>query len=124
MHYLDACFVKVVILQPSCRTTGLPSYFNAKGSYDTWHEHHKVDLPHIKFCAKVAARQNCLRRFYSREQPVGTWVDQMPPWTTLASSKGTCRVYVIPMGYGYENRLRTWPAISYYVFLWNESDVM
>eukprot|EP00959_Pyramimonas_sp_CCMP1952_P404060 8466652-Pyramimonas_sp.AAC.1 len=30
MHYVDACFVKVVILQPSCRTTGLPSYFHAK----------------------------------------------------------------------------------------------
>eukprot|EP00959_Pyramimonas_sp_CCMP1952_P445954 9336753-Pyramimonas_sp.AAC.1 len=30
MHYFDVCFVKVVILQPSCRTAGLPSYFNAK----------------------------------------------------------------------------------------------
>eukprot|EP00959_Pyramimonas_sp_CCMP1952_P230863 4825941-Pyramimonas_sp.AAC.1 len=28
MHYLDVCFVKIVILQPICRTTGLPSYFN------------------------------------------------------------------------------------------------
>eukprot|EP00959_Pyramimonas_sp_CCMP1952_P259134 5417433-Pyramimonas_sp.AAC.1 len=30
--------------------------------------------------------------FYSREQPVGTWVDQAPPWTTLATCKGTCKV--------------------------------
>eukprot|EP00959_Pyramimonas_sp_CCMP1952_P115595 2416499-Pyramimonas_sp.AAC.1 len=72
MHYLDVCFVKVVILQPSCRTTGLPSYFNAKVNYDTWHEHHQEDLPHIKFCGKVAVRQNYLRRFHFREQPVGT----------------------------------------------------
>eukprot|EP00959_Pyramimonas_sp_CCMP1952_P004420 92576-Pyramimonas_sp.AAC.1 len=26
MHYLDVCFVKVVILQPRCRTTGAPFY--------------------------------------------------------------------------------------------------
>eukprot|EP00959_Pyramimonas_sp_CCMP1952_P424086 8883038-Pyramimonas_sp.AAC.1 len=30
MHYLDVCFVMVVILRPSCRATGLPSYFHAK----------------------------------------------------------------------------------------------
>eukprot|EP00959_Pyramimonas_sp_CCMP1952_P381351 7990798-Pyramimonas_sp.AAC.1 len=91
MHSLDACFVKVVILQTSCRTTGLPSYFNAKVNYDTWHEHPKEDLPGIKLCGEVAARQTCLRRFYLREQPVGTWVDQIPPWITLANSKGTCK---------------------------------
>eukprot|EP00959_Pyramimonas_sp_CCMP1952_P139528 2919857-Pyramimonas_sp.AAC.1 len=27
MHYFDVCFVNVVMLQPNCRTTGLPSYF-------------------------------------------------------------------------------------------------
>eukprot|EP00959_Pyramimonas_sp_CCMP1952_P139560 2920690-Pyramimonas_sp.AAC.2 len=26
MHYLDVCFVNVVILQPNCRTSGLPFY--------------------------------------------------------------------------------------------------
>ena len=41
MHFIDVCFVKVVILQPNCRTTGLPSYFNAQVNYDTWYEHHK-----------------------------------------------------------------------------------
>eukprot|EP00959_Pyramimonas_sp_CCMP1952_P028164 591121-Pyramimonas_sp.AAC.1 len=54
MHYLDVCFVKVVMLQPNCRTTGLPSHFNAKVKYDTWHEHHKEDLPHFKLCGKMA----------------------------------------------------------------------
>eukprot|EP00959_Pyramimonas_sp_CCMP1952_P006386 133580-Pyramimonas_sp.AAC.1 len=80
MHYLDACFVKVVRLQPNCRTTALSSYSNATVNYDTWHEHHE-DLSHIKFCGKVAVRQHDIRRFYLREQTVGTWVDQMPPWT-------------------------------------------
>eukprot|EP00959_Pyramimonas_sp_CCMP1952_P109761 2296003-Pyramimonas_sp.AAC.1 len=48
MHYLDGCVVNVVMLQPNCRTTGLLSDFNAQVNYDTWHEHHKEDLPHIK----------------------------------------------------------------------------
>eukprot|EP00959_Pyramimonas_sp_CCMP1952_P234260 4894987-Pyramimonas_sp.AAC.1 len=73
MRDLDACFVKFVILQPSCRTTGLPSDFKAKVNYDTWHEHHKEDLPHIKFCGNVSGRRNDPRLFYLREQPVGTW---------------------------------------------------
>eukprot|EP00959_Pyramimonas_sp_CCMP1952_P429674 8998645-Pyramimonas_sp.AAC.1 len=30
MHYLDVCFVIVVVLQPNCTKTGLPSYFNAQ----------------------------------------------------------------------------------------------
>eukprot|EP00959_Pyramimonas_sp_CCMP1952_P136827 2863226-Pyramimonas_sp.AAC.1 len=91
MHYLSVGFVKVVMRQPSCRTTGVPSYFNAKVNYDTLHEHHTEDLPHIKLCGKVAVRQNGLRRFLLREQPVGAWVDQISPWTTLATSKGTCK---------------------------------
>eukprot|EP00959_Pyramimonas_sp_CCMP1952_P247574 5175605-Pyramimonas_sp.AAC.1 len=82
MRYQDMCFVKVVILQPNCRTTGPPSYLDSQVNFGTRHEHRKGDLPHIKFCYKVAVRQSGLRRFYLREQPVGTWVDQMPPWTT------------------------------------------
>eukprot|EP00959_Pyramimonas_sp_CCMP1952_P398748 8355344-Pyramimonas_sp.AAC.1 len=60
-------------------------------NYDTWHEHPKGELPRIKFCGKMATGQSDLRRFYLREQPVSTWVDQIPPWTTLAKSKGTCK---------------------------------
>eukprot|EP00959_Pyramimonas_sp_CCMP1952_P095214 1991079-Pyramimonas_sp.AAC.1 len=71
--YLDVCFVSVVILQPNCRTTGRPSYLNSQVNFDSWHDHHKEDLPHIKFCGKVTTRQNDRRRFYLREQPVGTW---------------------------------------------------
>eukprot|EP00959_Pyramimonas_sp_CCMP1952_P108906 2277276-Pyramimonas_sp.AAC.1 len=124
MHSLDVRFVKVVVLQPSCRTTGLPSYLDAKVNYDTWHEHHKEDLPHIKFSGKVVVCQTYLRRFYVREQPVGTRVDQIPPWTTLANSRGTCKAYVIPMGYQYENRLRSWLTIAYYLRPLHENDVM
>eukprot|EP00959_Pyramimonas_sp_CCMP1952_P312896 6549454-Pyramimonas_sp.AAC.1 len=79
--FVDLGNREVDVLQPNCRTSGLPSYFNAKVNYDTWHEHHKEDLPHIKLCEKVAVRQNELRRFYLREQTVGTWADQIPPWT-------------------------------------------
>eukprot|EP00959_Pyramimonas_sp_CCMP1952_P037431 783363-Pyramimonas_sp.AAC.1 len=38
-HYLDVSFVKIVMLQPNCRTTVLSSFSNAKVNYDTWHEH-------------------------------------------------------------------------------------
>eukprot|EP00959_Pyramimonas_sp_CCMP1952_P443680 9288119-Pyramimonas_sp.AAC.1 len=34
-HYLSACFVAIVIQQPSCRTMGLPSDSNAKVNFDT-----------------------------------------------------------------------------------------
>eukprot|EP00959_Pyramimonas_sp_CCMP1952_P157166 3286538-Pyramimonas_sp.AAC.1 len=30
--------------------------------------------------------------FTYEKKPVGTWVDQIPPWTTLAKCKGTCKV--------------------------------
>ena len=30
MHFIDVCFVKIVILQSNCRTTGLPSYVNSQ----------------------------------------------------------------------------------------------
>eukprot|EP00959_Pyramimonas_sp_CCMP1952_P370163 7752352-Pyramimonas_sp.AAC.1 len=62
------------MLQPSCSTTGLPSYLKSKVNYDTWHEHHKEDLPRIKVCGEVAVRQNHPRRPYRGEQPVGTWM--------------------------------------------------
>eukprot|EP00959_Pyramimonas_sp_CCMP1952_P037432 783363-Pyramimonas_sp.AAC.2 len=42
----------------------------------------------------VAERQNYVRRFYLREQPVRTWVDRIAPWATMAKSKGTGKVNV------------------------------
>eukprot|EP00959_Pyramimonas_sp_CCMP1952_P099702 2084717-Pyramimonas_sp.AAC.1 len=92
MHYSDVCFVNVVLLKPNGRTIGMPSYFNSKVNYDTWHGHQKEDLPHIKFCGRGAVRQNDLRRFYLREQLVGTWVDEIAPWTRLAKCEGICKV--------------------------------
>eukprot|EP00959_Pyramimonas_sp_CCMP1952_P369523 7740131-Pyramimonas_sp.AAC.1 len=92
MHGLDICFVEVVMSQRSCKPAGLRSYFNAQVNHDTWHEHHIEDWLRIKFCGKVAIRQIGTRRFCLREQPVGIWVDQIPPRTTLAKSKGTCKV--------------------------------
>eukprot|EP00959_Pyramimonas_sp_CCMP1952_P388589 8142425-Pyramimonas_sp.AAC.1 len=92
MHYLGVCFVNIVTPQTSRRTTGLPSYFKSHVNYGTCHANHEEDLPHIKFCGRVAIRQKDPRGFCSREQPVGTWVDQIPPWTTLATCKGTCNM--------------------------------
>eukprot|EP00959_Pyramimonas_sp_CCMP1952_P073328 1532647-Pyramimonas_sp.AAC.1 len=37
-------------------------------------------------------RQIELRRLYLREQPVGTWVDKVPPWTTFATCEGIYKV--------------------------------
>ena len=31
----------------------------------------------------VALKQMQLGRFFLREQPVRTWIDQIPPWTTV-----------------------------------------
>eukprot|EP00959_Pyramimonas_sp_CCMP1952_P299119 6256921-Pyramimonas_sp.AAC.1 len=92
MHYSEVWFVDVVILQSNCRRTWPPSYFNTKVNYVTRHEHHKEDLPRIKYCGRAAVRQDDLRRFYLREQPVGTWVDEIPPWTTLAKREDTRKV--------------------------------
>eukprot|EP00959_Pyramimonas_sp_CCMP1952_P040393 844660-Pyramimonas_sp.AAC.1 len=33
MRCLDVCFANVVMLQPNCRTTGLPSYFNSQVNF-------------------------------------------------------------------------------------------
>eukprot|EP00959_Pyramimonas_sp_CCMP1952_P316620 6627128-Pyramimonas_sp.AAC.1 len=77
--------LQLYAMDDTTRTTGPPSYVNSQVRNDTWHEHHKEDLPHIKFCGTVATRQNGLRWLYLREQPVGTWVDQIPPWTKLAT---------------------------------------
>eukprot|EP00959_Pyramimonas_sp_CCMP1952_P063593 1328931-Pyramimonas_sp.AAC.1 len=73
MQHLDVCFVNTVMPQPNCRTTGQPSDFNSQVNYDTWYGYHKEDRPQFELCGKIAIRQNDLRRFYSREQPVGTW---------------------------------------------------
>ena len=51
--------------------------------YDTWNQRHQEDLLHIKFCGQVALKQMQLGRFFLREQPTGTWIDQIPPWTIV-----------------------------------------
>ena len=61
-------------------------------NYDTWLKHHLEDLPHIKFAAEVALLQDDLNRYYLREQPRGTWVDQIPPWTDVVKRGNTHKV--------------------------------
>ena len=52
---------------------------------DTWNRHHQEDLPHIRYCGKVALKQMSLKRFFLREQPVGTWIDDIDPWPKVRS---------------------------------------
>ena len=79
-HYLETCHVLVTLLQPNCRTTGRNSYYNSKMYPDTWRRHHEEDLPHIRYCGKVALKHMSLKRFFLREQPAGTWIDDIGPW--------------------------------------------
>ena len=82
-HYVMTCYVLVVVLQPSCRSVGAFSSYNAVHHYDTWHQHHLEDLPHIKFCGEIALLQSQLNRFWIREQPAPSWIDSIPPWTQV-----------------------------------------
>eukprot|EP00959_Pyramimonas_sp_CCMP1952_P008357 174753-Pyramimonas_sp.AAC.1 len=61
-HYFAVCRVRVAVLQPSCRTTGPPSYYNYKANHSTWEQHHKEGLPHITYCGKIAVTQDNARR--------------------------------------------------------------
>jgi len=56
-RYLRTCHVLVAILQPSCRSTGRNSYYNALINRDTWLKHHREDLPHIQ----TADKSHCCR---------------------------------------------------------------
>ena len=69
-----------VVDKPSCRRTGPSTDCNYCHYYETWYQHHEQDNPHIKFCAIVCLFQIKKRRAYLREQPRGTWVDQVEPW--------------------------------------------
>eukprot|EP00959_Pyramimonas_sp_CCMP1952_P098836 2066494-Pyramimonas_sp.AAC.1 len=42
------------MLQPNCRATGPPSYYNYQANYNTWKQHHNEDLPYISYCGKIA----------------------------------------------------------------------
>ena len=56
-HFMETCYVLVAVLEMNCRSTGPRSYMNAQLNPDTWYDHHKTDLPHIKF--------NALNRFHT-----------------------------------------------------------
>ena len=82
-HFLDTCYVLVVLITPNCRSVGKNSYFNSKMHYDTWSTHHQEDLPHIRYCAEVALIQSQKGRWWIREQPAGSWMSQIHPWTEV-----------------------------------------
>ena len=86
-HYLETCHVLVTILQPNCRSVGKLAHFNMVMNYDTWHKHHEEDLPHISYCGRVALKQLRLKRYFLREQPAGTQMDQIDPWPMVRQDK-------------------------------------
>ena len=48
LSYLDTHQVFVVVMSPSCRSTGPPSSLNRQINYDTWEAHYNEDRPHIE----------------------------------------------------------------------------
>ena len=82
-HYLDTCYVLCAVLQPNCRSTGSFSHYNRVHNYNAWHKHHVEDLPHIRYCGHVALRQAKHERYWIREQPSGTTIDDIEPWPAV-----------------------------------------
>eukprot|EP00959_Pyramimonas_sp_CCMP1952_P224601 4696402-Pyramimonas_sp.AAC.1 len=92
MHYLDVCFVNLVILQLSCRTTGLASYCNSQVNHDTWHEPHIEDLPHIEFVVRFLYVRMIFDGFIcEKNQWVLGWV-RYYHGRHWPNSMGTCKV--------------------------------
>ena len=83
--YVEQHDVIVVVMAPSCRTTGPPSGLNYQINYDTWVAHYNEDAPHIEFCGKVALLQMQRGRYFFVEQPHPTWLRTVPPWDQLAA---------------------------------------
>ena len=57
LQYVAANHVMIVVMAPSCRSTGAPSYLNAHIHYETWKATFEEDMPHIMFCGRVALLQ-------------------------------------------------------------------
>eukprot|EP00959_Pyramimonas_sp_CCMP1952_P050980 1064786-Pyramimonas_sp.AAC.1 len=62
LRFLRICKVGLIILQPACRITGLPSYFNAMFKCNIWWKHNPEYSPHSIVCGPVARTQDDLRR--------------------------------------------------------------
>ena len=58
IHYLDTCYMLVVIVQPNCRSVGKFANYNSVMHYDTAKEHREEDLPQIRFGGKAAEREH------------------------------------------------------------------
>ena len=82
-HYLETCYVLVVVLQPHCRSVGSFSSYNYQMNYYTWKQHFDEDLPHLQYCGKVALKQMRLGRYFLREQPAGSKLDGVEPWPAV-----------------------------------------
>lgn len=83
-HYLDMC---VAYWSPSCsRTAAPPAETHITTLFITttrWSRHRQQDLPHTKYCGQVALTQIRKGWYFPREESLGTWIDDIPPWTTV-----------------------------------------
>eukprot|EP00959_Pyramimonas_sp_CCMP1952_P101390 2120993-Pyramimonas_sp.AAC.1 len=74
VHYLDACFVHIVILQTKCRTTGLPSYYNCQVNHDTWYEHQRRSAAYQVLWSGCYTPERSSTGIFSRNQWVLGWI--------------------------------------------------
>jgi hypothetical protein len=83
LKYLETQRVLVVVMSPSCRSTGPPSRLNRAINYDTWEAHYHEDRPHIAFCGKVALFQLDHGRHFFCEQPHPSYIWNVRPWNEV-----------------------------------------
>ena len=83
LEYLDTHDVLVLVMGPQCRTLGPTSNLNASINYDTWLEHYKEDMPHVRYCGRAAIHQLKKGRHFIAENPYPTWLVEEPGWKEL-----------------------------------------
>ena len=89
-QYINRNDVLVVVMAPSCRSIGPPSNLNYHIHYEGWLNSFTADLPHIKFCGKIACLQAKKGYYWFSETSYPTWLWTIEPWTILAKDPRQC----------------------------------
>ena len=79
-EYIDRARPLVAVLQPTCTAFGPQGRQNMSINYDGWERSFLRDSPHCAYCGEVALKQISDDRFYIREQPYPTTMDDLDPW--------------------------------------------
>jgi hypothetical protein len=75
----------VAVMAPTCAPYGPMSNVNFSSNYDGWYRSWQNASPHARFCGEVALIQLRHGRYFLREQPFPTYMDEEPPWPTVRS---------------------------------------